>query len=75
MVARVRNICSMRHRIHPERDADAALGGRGCLATYFDSHNCWRPFRACAKDSYVLKKGDKYIFITLLISQIGKKKT
>lgn len=28
MVARVRNICSMRHRIHPERGADAALGGR-----------------------------------------------
>ncbi len=28
MVARVRNICSMRHRIHPERGADAALGRR-----------------------------------------------
>lgn len=28
MVARVRNICSMRHRIHPEPGADAALGGR-----------------------------------------------
>ncbi len=28
MVARIRNICSMRHRIHPERGADAALGRR-----------------------------------------------